>query len=68
MVTLLVNGTPRSLECETRLPEFLTAFELDGRKIAIAHNGTVLYREDWPAVILREGDRLEIVRMIGGGS
>jgi thiamine biosynthesis protein ThiS len=50
------------------LPEFLTALELDGRRIAIAHNGTVLYREDWPAIKLHDGDRLEIVRMIGGGN
>jgi len=35
--------------------------------IAVAHNGTVLYREDWAAIQLRDGDRLEIVRMIGGG-
>ena len=67
MVQLTVNGETRTLPQETSLPDFLSAFGLDGRRIAVAHNGTVLYREDWPAVTLREGDRLEIVRMIGGG-
>ena len=64
----MVNGEERTLPAETALPDFLTAFGLDGRRIAIAHNGTVLYREDWPDVLLRDGDRLEIVRMIGGGT
>jgi thiamine biosynthesis protein ThiS len=66
-VHLVVNGEERALEEETALPDFLRSFGLDSRRIAIAHNGTVLYREDWPSIMLREGDRLEIVRMIGGG-
>jgi sulfur carrier protein len=68
VVRLTVNGEDRELADETALPQFLNSFGLDGRRIAVAHNGTVLYREDWPAVTLRDGDRLEIVRMIGGGA
>jgi sulfur carrier protein len=65
---VVVNGEERLLEAATPLTDFLTALELDGRRIAVAHNGVVLYREDWPSVVLRDGDRLEIVRMIGGGA
>jgi sulfur carrier protein len=68
LVHVVVNGEDRALEEETSLPDFLSLFRLDGRRIAVAHNGTVLYREDWPSIRLREGDRLEIVRMIGGGA
>ena len=68
MLNLIVNGEPRSLEHGVSLPEFLAQFGLDGRKIAVAHNGAVLYREDWPSITLHDGDRLEIVRMIGGGA
>jgi thiamine biosynthesis protein ThiS len=68
MMHVVVNGEERALEEEMALPKFLNSFGLDGRRIAIAHNGTVLYREDWPSVTLHEGDRLEIVRMIGGGA
>jgi thiamine biosynthesis protein ThiS len=68
LVNVVVNGEERALDGETDLPDFLHSFGLDGRRIAIAHNGTVLYREDWPSIKLREGDRLEIVRMIGGGA
>lgn len=68
MLHVTVNGEQRELAVETPLLDFLTALEIDGRRIAIAHNGTVLYREDWPSVVIRDGDRLEIVRMIGGGA
>jgi sulfur carrier protein len=67
VIRVTVNGEQRSLAAETSLPSFLSAAGIDGRRIAVAHNGTVLYREDWPAITLRDGDRLEIVRMIGGG-
>jgi sulfur carrier protein len=68
MVHLTVNGEQRSLAEEMSLPAFLSSFGLDGRRIAVAHNGTVLYRDDWPSIVLQEGDRIEIVRMIGGGT
>jgi thiamine biosynthesis protein ThiS len=68
MARLIVNGEPRDVAAEITLPDFLISFGLDGRRIAVAHNGTVLYRDDWPSIVLREGDRLEIVRMIGGGA
>jgi thiamine biosynthesis protein ThiS len=68
MVRLIVNGEQRTLSGETSLPDFLANHGIDGRRIAVAHNGTVLYREDWPSVVLKDGDRLEIVRMIGGGA
>jgi sulfur carrier protein len=67
-VHLIVNGERRDLPSETSLLQFLRDHDLDGRRIAVAHNGTVLYREDWAAAMLGDGDRLEIVRMIGGGS
>jgi sulfur carrier protein len=68
MIAIVVNGETRELEGETPLVEFVNVYGLDGRRIAIAHNGVVLYRDDWESITLHAGDRLEIVRMIGGGS
>ena len=33
----------------------------------VEHNGTALLRSEWPKTNLREGDRLEIIRMVAGG-
>lgn len=39
----------------------------DHKGYAVALNGAVLAREDWPTVRLAEGDRVEIVGMYKGG-
>lgn len=67
MLNISVNGERRELIAEICLTDFLHKLEIDARRIAVAHNGVVLHREDWPSVVLHDGDQLELVRMIGGG-
>lgn len=35
--------------------------------MAVARNGDVLHKSEYPEVILQDGDTIEIVRMVGGG-
>ena len=51
------------------LVDLLAARGVDSERkgYAVALNGEVLTREDWTAVRLAEGDRLEIVGMYKGG-
>lgn len=67
MITLTVNGEKRELPAETDLVSFLRELEVDLRLVAVAHNGDVIPRKDYASVQLRDGDSLEIVRMVGGG-
>ena len=67
MITLSVNGERRRLPAETDLVSFLEELEVDVRLVAVAHNGDVIPRKEYASVQLREGDTLEIVRMVGGG-
>lgn len=67
MVQLTVNGKPMELENEMLLPAFLAARQIDPRHIAVACNGDVLDRDCYAEVMLRSGDVIEIVRMVGGG-
>lgn len=67
MIKLTINGKERTLPAETPLMRFLTDNSIDPRIIAVEHNGTILDREQFASVTLRDGDRVEIVRMIGGG-
>jgi len=67
MISLTVNGDRRQLPAETDLVSFLKELEVDVRLVAVAHNGDVIPRKDYATVRLREGDTLEIVRMVGGG-
>ena len=68
MITVTVNGRPREFESELPLPELIRRLEITHPRIAVAHNGDVLRQEEHAAVTVRDGDALEIVRMVGGGS
>ena len=45
----------------------METLEINPRYVAVARNGSVVRREEWPQVVLEDGDVLEIVRMVGGG-
>jgi len=35
--------------------------------VGVEHNLTWVRREDWPKIMLKENDRLEIIRIMAGG-
>ncbi|HEX2171116.1 MAG TPA: sulfur carrier protein ThiS [Dehalococcoidia bacterium] len=67
MITLTVNGKPRDLDQETPLLDFLTQFKLNPKAVAVEYNGEIAPRETYDRIVLKAGDRVEIVRMMGGG-
>lgn len=66
--TIQVNGRQEPLSAQT-LAALLAEKEIapDARGIAIALNGAVVRRADWPTTQLRAGDTVEIVRARQGG-
>ena len=66
-VNLMVNGKPREIETSQKLLAFLEGLGVNLNFIAVAYNGEVLDKDDFPSVTLDEGDVLEIVRPVGGG-
>ena len=67
MINLTVNGKPRPIDASLDLESYLDSFGLDLKHVAVGYNGDVLKREQYPEVVLKEGDILEIVRPVGGG-
>ena len=67
MINLTVNGKPRPIDASTDLESYLDSFGLDLQHVAVGYNGDVLKREQYPEVVLKDGDILEIVRPVGGG-
>ena len=68
MIRITVNGKPREIERELALPDLLAAFEVNPKLVAIAINGDVVPKDAYAAALVRAGDELEIVRMVGGGA
>jgi thiamine biosynthesis protein ThiS len=68
MITVTVNGRSQQFDGEMPLPELIRRLEISFPRIAVAHNGDVLRKEEHDATVIRDGDTVEIVRMVGGGS
>lgn len=64
---LTINGEARELSGPVTVAQYLETMGLAGRYVAVARNGDVLDRESFPSVTLQDGDRIEVVRPVGGG-
>ncbi len=68
MIELTVNGRPVEREEPTPLVEYLVEIGANPRAVAVEINGRILERSEFPDAVLGAGDRVEIVRMVGGGA
>ncbi len=66
-ITLQVNGESKQCPGQTTLPQFLEALGMNPRLVAVEYNGEILHRQFWESTTLKQGDRLEIVTIVGGG-
>jgi sulfur carrier protein len=68
-MNVTINGDRSEVGPGTTV-EVLAAGLVDeqNRGIAVAVNGEVVSRADWPTHELKEDDRVEVLRAIGGGS
>ena len=67
IVNVLVNGEPRSVATGTTISQLLDTLRLDPRTLAVEMNLDVVPRGRHAECVLQEGDRLEIVTLVGGG-
>ena len=68
MITVTINGKQVDFASEQTVSQYLEARGLAGRSLAVAVNGVVLRKEEFSSTSLSDGDRVEIVRPVGGGS
>lgn len=64
---LILNGETREAPALATLADLAAWLELPAFGSAIELNGEVVRRADHTTTPLREGDRLEVVRLVGGG-
>ena len=63
-----VNGEVKELSGPTSLAELINQLDLPAARVAVELNRNVVRRSEWSATRLHNGDRLEIVHFVGGGS
>lgn len=64
---LIVNGEERSLRDGMTLGELVRELALEKRPIAVELNLAVVPKDRYGATRLTDGDRVEIVTLVGGG-
>lgn len=66
-VVITLNGERFEIERPLTVVELLATLDIDPRRVAIEHNLTILRRQTFPEITVREGDTVEIVNFVGGG-
>jgi thiamine biosynthesis protein ThiS len=66
-VKIILNGDSVELASPMTIGALLAQLEIDGRRVAVEHNLTVLKRATFDITEIKDGDQIEIVNFVGGG-
>ncbi|MCL2700064.1 MAG: sulfur carrier protein ThiS [Phycisphaerae bacterium] len=64
---IIVNGQPQTRETSVTLGGLLAEMNLQPRRVAVELNRQIVRRAQYEHTLLRDGDCLEIVTLVGGG-
>ena len=67
MITVWVNGEERQVPEGTTVEALLSLLEIKRTRIAVEWNRSIVPRTRYTETIIEEGDKLEIVTLVGGG-
>jgi sulfur carrier protein len=65
-MNVFINGRPEAIT-PCSLAELVRQRDLPGESLVVELNMAILKQSEWPATILQEGDRLELLSFVGGG-
>ena len=61
-----INGDLYEINDGTNLSELINKLKIQKNKVAIEVNGEIVEKNKYPNLILNKGDKVEIVKFIGG--
>ena len=67
MAKIQLNGKKIIVKPKFTIMDLLIKYNLNNKKIAIEHNGTIIPKSKYKKKYLKNNDSLEIVHFIGGG-
>ena len=66
-IKIFINGDLRKFPQETNIVSLLEILNISSKHIAIEINESLIFRSDWEKTNLKDKDKVEIVKAIGGG-
>ena len=67
-MTVVVNGERRDVRDGATVTQLLESFGVNPQLVAVEVNVDIVRRDQYPTTVLRDGDAVEIVHMVGGGA
>ena len=67
MITVWLNDNPRPVTPGHTVARLMAELDVPPRGVAVAVNGEVVRRADWPEATLTDGDRVEVLTAAQGG-
>jgi len=64
---IVLNGKEELLDGAITVAGLIALKELNPNAVIVEYNHTVVKKEDWHDMVIKENDRLEILRFVGGG-
>jgi thiamine biosynthesis protein ThiS len=65
---LIINGEDREFSSNLTVASLLDQLGMKPDRVAVELNRDLVQRDRWPSTQLSDGDKLEIVHFVGGGS
>lgn len=64
---IICNGEQRTVERKTSLSNLAAALNLNPQTVVAEVNGRIIEHTHFADQLLKEGDRVELIRFVGGG-
>ncbi len=66
-MSVWLNGENADPRGATTIAELATKYDLAPHTVLIEHNGVALHQREWKTQRVKDGDRIEFVRVVAGG-
>jgi sulfur carrier protein len=67
VVSIVLNGSARVCNDQATVADLVRDLALEGKRIAVERNGEIVPKSRLAETRLAQGDRIEVVRAVGGG-
>ena len=68
MIAIVLNGEPKEIAEGKSIMDLVNSLNLPTERLAVEHNFKIVKRANWNSQALEDGDKVEIVQFVGGGS
>jgi sulfur carrier protein len=67
VLSIVVNGSSRDCTDRVTVADLIRELALEGKRVAVERNGEIVPKSRHADTLLANGDRIEVVRAVGGG-